>query len=307
MRTLLYLSGLVAIISCSAVDRPAAAREIGDMNSYLVQATCSGTLTPNNSAYADQTKDLITTPLAFRRLDWPGAYSGIVSDNVLDPGSGAVISTFKTAPLDGPFNPPDDGGDVYLNVANVNRIGNAAIAVKTQTGSTTAIYFVGYTCGYTSWLLFPRNLPMFGQGWGSAIAELGQSDMPGTNCNAGNMSPAYTRYRLENVSMPFLMNNVQTTLVIPTVISEHYNRATIFGSTQLEGFYFAQGWGKLRWEYWSTSSPSRDLTGECPTVPKWGIAPSFWGVRLTDCRTWTNIIPDTSGWSVSPKYQWGWP
>ena len=95
MRTLLYLSGLVAIISCSAVDRPAAAREIGDMNSYLVQATCSGTLTPNNCAYADQTKDLITTPLAFRRLDWPGAYSGIVSDNVLDPGSGAVISTFK--------------------------------------------------------------------------------------------------------------------------------------------------------------------------------------------------------------------
>jgi len=176
MRTLLYLSGLVAIISCSAVDRPAAAREIGDMNSYLVQATCSGTLTPNNCADADQTKDLITTPLAFRRLDWPGAYSGIVSDNVLDPGSGAVISTFKTAPLDGPFNPPDDGGDVYLNVANVNRIGNAAIAVKTQTGSTTAIYFVGYTCGYTSWLLFPRNLSYVWSGMGfrhSGIRSVG--------------------------------------------------------------------------------------------------------------------------------------
>jgi len=307
MRTLLYRSVLVAIISCSVIDRPGAAREIIDIDSYLVQATCSGILTPNNCAYADQTADLITTPLAFRRLDWPGAYSGIVSDNVLDPSSGAVISTFKTAPFDGPFNPPDDGGDVYLSVTNIPRIGNAAIAVKTQTGSLNAIYFVGYTCGYTGWLLFLRNPPMFGQGWGSAVAELGQSDMPRTSCNAKNLSPAYTRYRLENVSMPFLINNVQTTLVTPTVISEHYNGATIFGSTQLERFYFAQGWGKLRWEYWSTSPPTRDLTGECPTVPTWGVAPSFWGVQLSDCRTWTNIIPDTSGWSVFSNYQWGWP
>src|SRR5271167_115124 len=93
MRKLLSL--LVAIISCSGIDPSGIAGEIGDMNSYLVQATCSGGLTPNNCTYANQTKDLVTTPLTFRRLDWPGAYSGIVSDNVLDPGTGAVISTFK--------------------------------------------------------------------------------------------------------------------------------------------------------------------------------------------------------------------
>jgi hypothetical protein len=203
MHKLLSLLGLVAIISCFGIDPPRIAGEISDMNSYLVQATCSGGLTPNNCAYVDQTKDLITTPLTFRRLDWPGAYSGIVSDNVLDPSTGAVISTFKTAPFDGPFNPPNDGGDVYLNLANVRSIDHAAIAVKTQTGSLTPIHFVGYTCGYTSWLLFPRNLPMYGQGWGSVVAEIGQSNAPGTNCDAKNMSPAYTRYRLENVSMPF--------------------------------------------------------------------------------------------------------
>jgi hypothetical protein len=303
------LSGFVAVIAIFAIDPCSIAGQINDMNSYLVQATCPGgpaPLTPDKCAYANQTKDLITTPLTFRRLDWPGAYSGIISDNVLDPSTGAVISTFKTAPFDGPFSPPNDGGDVYL-VASLNRIGNAAIVVKTQTGSVTPIYFVGYTCGYTSWLLFPQNLPMYGQGWGSAVAEIGQSNAPGTNCNAGNMSSAFTRYRLENVSMPFLANGVQTTLVIPTVISEHYNHSTIFGSTQLERFYFAQGWGKLRWEYWTTSPPSRDLTGECPTVPTWGVAPSFWHARLTDCRTWTNVVPDTSGWSVSADYAWGWP
>ena len=307
MRKLLSPLALVAIIiSCTGINRSSIAGEISDMNSYLVQATCSGGLTPNNCTYANQTKDLITTPLTFRRLDWPGAYSGIVSDNVLDPGTGAVISTFKTAPFDGPFNPPNDGGDIYLNVANVRSMGDAAIAVKTQTGSLTPIYFVGYTCGYTSWLLFPQNLPTYGQGWGSAIAELGQSNAPGTNCDTKNMSSAYTRYRLENVSMPFLSNNVQTNLVIPTVISEHYNGSTVARSTELERFYFAQGWGKLRWEYWSTSPPSRDLTGECPSVPTWEVAPSFWRAQLTDCRTWTNIIPDTSGWSVS-DYGWGWP
>src|SRR5271167_1616321 len=157
MRRSLFLPGLVAVISFSAIDPSGMAGEISDMNSYLVQAACSGALTPNNCAYANQAKDLITTPLTFRRLDWPGAYSGIVSDNVLDPNTGAVISTFKTARFDGPFNPPNDGGDVYLDIVNVNRIGNAAIAVKTQTGSLTPIYFVGYTCGYTSWLLFPQG------------------------------------------------------------------------------------------------------------------------------------------------------
>jgi hypothetical protein len=184
MRKLLSLLGLLAIISCLGIDPSGIAGEISDMDSYLVQATCSDGLTPNNCAYASQAKDLITTPLTFRRLDWPGAYSGIASDNVLDPSTGAVISTFKTAPFDGRFNPPNDGGDVYLNVVNVHSIGDAALAVKTQTGSLTPIYFVGYTCGYTSWLLFPQNLPMYGQGWGSAVAEIGQSNAPGSNCGS---------------------------------------------------------------------------------------------------------------------------
>jgi hypothetical protein len=306
MRKLRFLLGLVLIICYSSIDPSGFAGDISDMNGYLVQATCPGELTPNNCAYAKQTKDLITTPLTFRRLDWPGAYSGVISDNVLDPSIGAVISTFKTTPFDGRFNPPNDGGDVYMNITNINRIGDAAVAVKTQTGSLTPIYFVGYTCGYTSWLLFPQSLPTYGQGWGSAVAELGQSSTPGTNCNLQNMSPAFTRYRLENVNIPFLINNVRSTLVIPTVISEHYNGSSIAVSTQLERFYFAQGWGKLRWEFWTTSTPSRNLAGECPTVPTWEVAPSFSGAQLTDCRTWTNIIPNTRGWSVS-DYRWGWP
>ena len=104
MRKSRVLLGLVAIISYSGMDASGFAGEISDMNAYLVQATCLGGLTPNNCTSANQTKDLITTPLTFRRLDWPGAYSGLVSDNVLDPSTGAVISTFKTAPFDGPFN-----------------------------------------------------------------------------------------------------------------------------------------------------------------------------------------------------------
>ena len=165
MRKLRVLLGLVVIVFYSGVDLSGFAGEISDMNAYLVQATCPSGLTPNNCAYANQTKDLITTPLAFRRLDWPGAYSGIISDNVLDPSTGAVISTFKTTPFDGTFNPPNDGGDVYMNDSNVHRIGDAAIAVKTQTGSLTPIYFVGYTCGYTM-AAFPAEPPYIRSGMG---------------------------------------------------------------------------------------------------------------------------------------------
>jgi hypothetical protein len=56
MHRSLFLSGLVAVISFSAIDPSGIAGEISDMNSYLAQATCSGGLTPNNCAYAKQTK-----------------------------------------------------------------------------------------------------------------------------------------------------------------------------------------------------------------------------------------------------------
>lgn len=127
MRRLRVLFGLVVILSCLGFDTTGFAGEISDVNAYLVQATCPGGRTPNNCTSGNQTKDLITTPLTFRRLDWPGAYSGIISDNVLDPSSGAVISTFKTAPFDGSFNPPNDGGDVYMNDKNVHKIGDAPL------------------------------------------------------------------------------------------------------------------------------------------------------------------------------------
>ena len=54
-RRSLFLPGLVAVISFSAIDPSGIAGELSDMNAYLVQATCPGSLTPNNCAYANQT------------------------------------------------------------------------------------------------------------------------------------------------------------------------------------------------------------------------------------------------------------
>jgi hypothetical protein len=100
----------------------------------------------------------LTTELEFyRKLDWPGPWSGIISDSVWNrsSGDGVIISTFSTAPF-GAFNPPNDVGDVYGVDANT---GNA-VALKTRDGSLRAdLYFVGENCGGggTGWVLFGRG------------------------------------------------------------------------------------------------------------------------------------------------------
>ena len=66
--------------------------------------------------------------------------------------------------------------------------------------------------------------------------------------------------RLENVSMPFLINNVATTLVTPTMISKHHN-GYHFRIHSVRAFLFCARLGKLRWEYWTTS-PHRVISPE---------------------------------------------
>jgi hypothetical protein len=110
---------------------------------YLAQYRCSDGSPPNScSAPVAQ----LTTDLEFyRKLDRPGAWSGIVNDSVWSRSSGGdiIISTFSTTPF-GAFNPPNDGGDVYGADANT---GNA-VALKTRDGSLKAdLYFVGENCG----------------------------------------------------------------------------------------------------------------------------------------------------------------
>jgi hypothetical protein len=87
-----------------------------------------------------------------------------------------------------------------------------------------------------------------------------------TGC--GRLSAAYTQYRLEQVSIPFIIDGHQQILSLPTIISEHYNGKDPTTAIMLERFYFARYWGKVRWERWNKRrSPRAGLAQEYPTIP----------------------------------------
>jgi hypothetical protein len=96
-------------------------------------------------------------------------------------------------------------------------------------------------------------------------------------------------------------------LLVPTIISEHYNQAGLGQSTTLERSYFGLGWGRYRWEPWSANPPPRgDLSQACPNIPVWEYAPPLPNVQLTDCRMWTNIVAAPGNFALN-QYAWGWP
>jgi hypothetical protein len=280
---------------------------MGAVIDFLVQHRCFNGAVPSSCgpAHVVQFDD---DPVFWRKRDWPGPWDGLVSDSVWQRSAPwHVISTFSTYPFRG-FSPPNDGGDIYAVQLAAPPYMTTAVASKTRDGSRpTDTYFDG--CGGTSWILFKNDLPVmsafFGGAWSTVTAEIGQAQTSG-GCEGG-VSPAYTRYRLEVVHVPF-MGLVNQTLEMPTIISEHYNNVA-GQATTLERFFFGLNWGKYRWELWSSNPPARgDISGACPAV-EWGYptaVPALPNAQLSDCRMWTNIVPDDGSFRLS-DYGWGWP
>ena len=266
-----HLLLLITLVACSGSSNPSPTPPpppptlqgtpvtIGDPWAYLVQLRCPNGSDPTNCSAGSAVKQLTTDPVFYSKRDWPGAYDGIISDSTLLANS-AVLSPFYVGVYGHSFTPPNDGGDVY-GVKNGN-----ATALKTRDGSLTRdIYFTGYSCGGTGWLLFPPTLAT--GGWNGQVAMIGQA-ANATTCDPTKLSPAYTRYQLvEHLAMPFIFHGSRTTLQVPVIISEHYNGSSIGSAKMLERFYFAEGWGKVKWERWDRNgTPSRDLAGECAST-----------------------------------------
>ena len=68
---------------------------------------------------------------------------------------------------------------------------------------------------------------------------------------------------------------------IETLISEHYTAADPTQSPDLERFFYANGFGKVRWEYRSTN-----IAYGYPDNPP--LNPSL---HLVDVRHYTNLVP----------------
>ncbi|HWB47710.1 MAG TPA: hypothetical protein VG651_01255 [Stellaceae bacterium] len=319
----------------AATTRPSAPQPTGlsdgEMLEYLVQSGCmddQGRLTDRLATDPDcGNRRLLREddPLPWRKHDWGGvggpAAGWQASDAVLAERSGVsfVDQTFDFgAPAAGNDGRPDafqrfdanDGGDAIMI------IGDTASAFLTQDGGIPGLqWFIGPGCSqagrgrYVSWVLFKSDV---GVDWRSLVAELG--DLSRDACPK-RFNRAFTRYRRVTEKFPFHRAAAgeaprHADISLPTIIVEHFDAASMAQAHALERFYYAQGFGKLRWEAWVTDSgkftqaDTLARSGRCPGLID-GTAPAA-GWRMVDCRMWTNIVADPAraGWRVR---DFGWP
>jgi hypothetical protein len=264
-----------------------------DPMSFLVQTRCEHGGAPWNCD--DPVMQKASDVVRYRRHDWPPPTGYQISDSVLSNDGSQVISTFSFPPF-GPFNAAHgDGGEIYVFDGTTVRI------TATQDGGTPGMqYFVGPRCGGDGWVVFRTDAPT--GSWRSLVARLRDVSDPNS---CPKLVEAFTQYRLEQITFPFIRVNESRSVTAPTIISEHYGGRSIARASSMERFFLLQGWGKVRWEAWTTNHsirPPPDLPQRCPSLQFSTPPTASW--QMVDCRMWTNVQPVKGGWSVD---QFGWP
>jgi hypothetical protein len=290
-------SGIGQVVASARVP-PVSRATIPDVSVFLAQTVCLdrtgkvvGLAYPGATCTATRTQRA-SDPMFQRRHDWPAPTGFQIEDSVARGDGHDVVSTWSYPPF-GPFVAANgDGGEVFVSDGTTVRI-----AVTQDGGKPGLQYFVGRACGGTGWIVFRNDVPT-GK-WADLVAALGDSPDPDV-CKDNSRS--YTRYRLEHVRIPFIINGVRQDPIIPTIISEHYTGRSLATATALERFFLGQGWGQLIWEAWGPGAPAIDLSARCPGTA-WSVPPVS-GWQLHDCRYATNIVPADGSLSVTG---FGWP
>ncbi len=270
---------------------------IVDIRGFLAQKRLpSGALLVTNPTASGAVPQRASDSMLMRRADLgnpnpPGYYQ--IGDTIESDDSTYFFHTFSFSPF-GPFvDRNGDGGEVYVTDGVTVRI------AATEDGSQHSVLqgFYGAGCGGTGWVLFKNDVSM--GSWHSLIATLSDKRIPSI-CSV--TSSAFTRYRLELVAIPYIISGVQTSITLPTIISEHYNGTSIATSNALERFFFHYGVGRVVWEAWTTT-PATDpsLPVRCPGTV-WSVAPAA-GWYLNDGRYSTQII-SASGALTGDLYAW---
>ncbi len=290
------LAGIMFLLAGEATA-PAAtpATAIVDVAGYLAQLRCGDGSLPLLSRCGDARPQRAADRMLWRRADRgnpnpPGYYQ--VSDSVVADDGKSWITTWSYPPF-GQFVAADgDGGEVYV------REGNAVRIDRTQDGGRPGMqYFVGTGCGGTGWIAFRDDAPT-GR-WATLVATLADRPRPDA---CGHLTRAFTRYRLETVTFPFIVAGRKLSVTLPTIISDHCNAGTLSACNALERSYFARGWGRLYWAAWGPQPARVDLSSRCPPMPF--DAPPVAGWHREDCRLTTQIITATGRLSVD---RYGWP
>ncbi len=304
------------------------------MIDYLVQGVCidsAGASTdalPTDEECSRLRLQKSSDTAVYRKHDWPNrlgvaneapAYQA--SDSVLERrGSRTlIVQTFDFGTGGREFGRFDsgmgDGGQVLLLID-----GWASIAM-TEDGGAGVQWFMGPACRsptnpdgrFASWLAFRSDVGT--DIWSSSVAKLNIAAGP-WDCPR-QFNAAYTRYRLDQIDIPFRVVNVAHELHsfrrrLDVVVSEHYGGKDIQSADHLERFFFAKGFGLVRWERWANAGFAHDVrtaeaarllarTSRCPQLKRYGAPDANW--RLVDCRTWTTLIRQTGWWTVN-DYRW---
>ena len=292
LRPLLVAAAAGLSVACATAATPAAGI---DPARFLAQVRCAdGALQVAEPRCAGAAPQKPGDRMQMRRHDWPGPTGYQIGDSFIAPG-GAGYETIFSYPPFGPFIAANgDGGEIYRVDHGVVRI------AATQDGGQMGVVqgFYGRQCGGSGWVLFGSDART-GR-WTSLVAHLNGAPV-GQACSAGNA--AYTRYRLEQVSIPFIIGGARTARVLPTIISEHYDSESIAAAFAMERTFMAAGVGRAIWEAWSKGPPaSHDTDQRCPGTA-WSTPPAP-GWTLSDCRYATNLVAEKGSMTGAA---FGWP
>ena len=282
------------LAGCSRAATPMAAQTVPDPTMYLVQLRCpDGRLAVAEPNCAGAAPQRASDPMTMRRRDWPAPDGYVAQDAILGADGPETLWSFSPS---GPFVAAHgDGGEVYVVDGQTVRI------ALTQDGGKPYLQgFYGAHCGGTGWVAFRADAPT--GHWDSLVAHLSDIRVPSL-CFA--FSSAFTRYRLESVAAPWIIDGAVRSITLPTVIAEHYDRATLAGAHNMERSFFAKGVGRIIWEAWTTGKPTgQGLAARCPGTA-WSTPPAA-GWVLSDCRYATNLVAAggrmrgaTFGWPIA--------
>jgi hypothetical protein len=289
----LLLSVTAATLAgCGRAATPIAAQTIPDPVAYLVQLRCpDGRLEVAEPDCPGAAPQRASDPMLMRRRDWPAPDGYVAQDAILGAYGPETLWSFSPS---GPFVAAHgDGGEVYVVDGQTVRI------ALTQDGGKPYLQgFYGAHCGGAGWVAFRADAAT-GR-WASLVAHLSDGRVP-SFCLA--FSAAFTRYRLEDVSAPWVVDGAVRAIALPTVIAEHYDRGAIADAHNMERSFFAKGVGRIIWEAWTTDKPTgAGLAARCPGTT-WSTPPAA-GWVLSDCRYATNLVAADGSLNGAT---FGWP
>jgi len=246
---------------------------------YLVAHVCPDGNLPMLQPCAVTHPQKARDRILWRRHDWPPPDGYQIEDTFIEAdGQPALIWTY---PPFGPVDPANgDGGELY----KIDHSGMVTITATQDGGKPYLQHFVGESCGGTGWIAFSASAAS-GR-WTEKVARLADGSDPGA-CDY--LNEAYTRWKLEDVPIPFIIRGQKRLVTVSTILSEHYDGPSIARSRHVERSFFGRGYGRLVWEVWGTTPPTvPDLAERCPLTP-FSLPPAR-GWQLEDCRYATNLV-----------------